>query len=76
VFNQADGCHQWMVGTFPLECRYPRIPIQMRYLGIVIPSLPRAKSAAEVSAGALGTRQQAVCDNVVGRPCYRLSESW
>jgi hypothetical protein len=47
-FNQADVCHQWTVSTFPLECRYPRIPIKMRNLGKVIPRFFRRQSCVRM----------------------------
>src|SRR4029077_11433739 len=37
VFNPADMWHQWTVNAFLLKCGPPRIAIQIRYLGKVIP---------------------------------------
>jgi len=65
VFNQADVCHQWTVNTLLRECGYPRIAIQIRHLGKVVPGFPAGKVAAGVCEGS-GIQPQGVCDNVDG----------
>jgi hypothetical protein len=58
-----------------LECGYPRIAIQIRYLGKVIPPVFPLGKLRQEFARAVESSSRGCATMSAGRPCYRLSEN-